>query len=225
MNFIDAAGFMMTYATSYAGLVFRGQVKAGETLLVHAAAGGVGIAAVQIGKALGARVIGTVGSDKKIDVVLKAGADKVINYRQTDFVEAVKELTNGKGADIIYDPVGGDVFDKSMRCVAWGGRVLVVGFAGGRIPSLPTNRLLLKNCSVLGVYWGSYAYNQPERVEEALTALESMYLRGLLKPVTCGVFSLDQLPAALRLIASRDSFGKVIIKINEANRNSSESKL
>jgi NADPH2:quinone reductase len=215
MSLTDAAGFSMTYPTSYAALVYRAQLRKGETLLVHAAAGGVGIAAVQIGKALGARVIGTVGSAEKVHVAKEAGCDEVINYKEEDFVEKVKELTHGKGADVIYDPVGGEVFDKSTKVVSWGGRILVVGFAGGKIPTLQTNRVLLKNCSVVGVFWGSYEVHQPQKVDETLHALEEMYTQGHLKPVTCAVYPLAELSKGLKHIGSRQSYGKVIIKIKD----------
>lgn len=151
-SIFKAAGFGVTYPTSYLALVQRANLKAGETLLVHAAAGGVGSAAAQIGKALGAKtVIGTAGSAEKLQVVKTlAKADHAINYKEQDFVEEVKKLTNGKGVNVIYDPVGGEVFDKSLRCIAWSGRAIVVGFAGGNIPSIKMNRVLLKNCALIG---------------------------------------------------------------------------
>lgn len=212
MSLVDAAGFSMTYPTSYCALVYRANLLKGETLLVHAAAGGVGVAAVQIGKALGARVIGTVGSAEKVEVAKKAGCDEVINYKDEDFVEKVKELTDGRGADVIYDPVGGEVFDKSTKVIAWGGRLLVVGFAGGKIPSVQTNRVLLKNCSIVGVFWGSYEIHQPHKIEETFQALTEMYAKGHLKPVTCAVYPLVELPQALKHIGSRQSYGKVIVQ-------------
>jgi NADPH2:quinone reductase len=212
MNLVDAAGFSMTYPTSYCALVYRANLVKGETLLVHAAAGGVGVAAVQIGKALGARVIGTVGSAEKVQVAKQAGCDEVINYKDEDFVERVKELTDGRGADVIYDPVGGEVFDKSTKIVAWGGRILVVGFAGGKIPSVQANRVLLKNCAVVGVFWGSYEIYQPHKLEETFRSLEDMFAKKQLKPVTCAVYPLAELPKALKHIGSRQSYGKVIVQ-------------
>eukprot|EP00005_Dracoamoeba_jomungandri_P006098 CAMPEP_0174251426 /NCGR_PEP_ID=MMETSP0439-20130205/1249_1 /TAXON_ID=0 /ORGANISM="Stereomyxa ramosa, Strain Chinc5" /LENGTH=339 /DNA_ID=CAMNT_0015331733 /DNA_START=37 /DNA_END=1053 /DNA_ORIENTATION=- len=207
----EAAGFSMTYPTSYAGLVYRANVKQGDVVLVHAAAGGVGIAAVQIAKAFGAVVIATASSEEKLQVAMDSGADHVINYKTTDFVEKVKEITNGRGADIIYDPVGGDVFDKSSKCIAWGGKILVVGFAGGRIAEIKTNRILLKNCSIVGVFWGSYALHQPEKVEETFRAIEGLYEEGKLKPVVCGVFPLSAISKGLKQLGSRGTFGKLII--------------
>jgi len=215
MSLQEASGFSMTYPTSYAGLVFRGNLKAGETLLVHAAAGGVGIAAVQIGKALGARVIGTVGSNDKIDVVKKAGAEEVINYNTQDFVAEVKRLTDGRGADVIYDPVGGPVTDKSLSCIAWGGRLIIVGFANGEIPAIKTNRILLKSCAVVGLFWGSYALYEPAKIRETFDTIERMYREGKLHPVVCDVFSLDNLKLGLQKIAARKTYGKLIISVGE----------
>ncbi|MCZ6785115.1 MAG: NADPH:quinone oxidoreductase family protein, partial [Proteobacteria bacterium] len=171
MPFEDGAALPIIYPTSYAGLVLRADLQAEENLLVHAAAGGVGIAAVQIGKALGARVLATAGGADKLDVARRAGADVLIDYRDQDFVARVKEETDGRGADVIYDSVGGDVFDKSLKCIAWNGRLLVIGFAGGRIPEVKANRILLKNISLMGLHWGAYALNEPERIPETFAAL------------------------------------------------------
>jgi NADPH2:quinone reductase len=211
MSFEEGAGFPIVYPTSYAGLVFRARLTAGETLLVHAAAGGVGIAAVQIGKALGARVIGTAGGPDKLEVARRAGADVVIDYRRDDWVDAVKEATGGKGADVIYDPVGGDVFDASLKCIAWNGRLLVIGFASGRIPEVKLNRVLLKNISIVGLHWGAHAMYQPERIGETFDALFALYREGRIPPVVYRSWPLDELPAARAALGSRQSHGKIVV--------------
>ncbi len=211
MSFEEAEGFPIVYPTSYAGLVDRSALQSGETLLVHAAAGGVGIAAVQIGKALAARVIATAGGPEKLEVARSAGADHVIDYREGDWVAAVQELTDGRGADVIYDPVGGDVFDGSMKCIAWNGRLLVVGFAGGRIPEVKANRILLKNIAVVGLHWGAHAARQPERVRKIFEELAELYAGGKIAPVVYRTYPLDELPAALEALGSRGTYGKLII--------------
>jgi NADPH2:quinone reductase len=209
----DAAALLITYQTSYFALVHRTTIAAGETLLVHGGAGGVGTAAIQIGKQLGARVIATAGSDVKLEVCRRAGADHVINYRDSDFVAEVKELTDGDGADVIYDPVGGDVFDKSTRCIAWEGRLLVIGFASGRIPEIAANRILLKNIAVIGVHWGNYFVRNAELVHSTHEVLCEMYTSKQIVPIIYRQFSLAELPDALGALESRDSFGKVVISL------------
>jgi NADPH2:quinone reductase len=211
MSFPEGAAFPVVYPTSFAALVYRANLRAGETLLVHAAAGGVGIAAVQIGKALGARVIATAGGADKLDVARRAGADEAIDYSRGDWVEAVKRATNGRGADVIYDPVGGEIFDGSMKCIAWNGRLLVIGFASGVIPEVKANRILLKNISVVGLHWGAYAQHEPERVPEVFAGLAKLYDEGHVRPVIFGTYSLDEVPQALEALAGRATFGKVII--------------
>lgn len=211
MSFEQGAAFPMVYPTSYAGLVFRGELQAGENLLVHAAAGGVGLAAVQIGKALGARVIATAGSAEKLEIARKYGADELIDYRTEDFVARVKEITGGKGADVIYDSVGGDVFDKSLKCIAWNGRLVVVGFAGGVIPEVRANRILLKNIAVTGLHWGAYQTHQPEKVRETFDALFALHRDGKIDPVVFKTYSLEDLATALHDLASRKTYGKLII--------------
>jgi len=211
MSFEQGAAFPMVYPTSYAGLVFRGELRAGENLLVHAAAGGVGLAAVQIGKALGARVIATAGGADKLEIARSSGADELIDYRTEDFVARVKELTDGKGADVIYDSVGGEVFDKSLKCIAWNGRLIVVGFASGRIPEVKANRILLKNIAVTGVHWGAYLINEPERVPETFEGIFALYREGKIKPLIFNTYPLEDLPSALGELASRKTHGKLII--------------
>jgi NADPH:quinone reductase len=211
MTFPEGAAFPVVYPTSYAALVLRADLKPGETLLVHAAAGGVGVAAVQIGKALGARVIATASSADKLEIARRAGADEAIDYTRADWVDAVKRATGGRGADVIYDPVGGDIFEGSMKCIAWNGRLLVIGFAGGVIPEVKANRILLKNISVVGLHWGAYAQNEPERVPEVFAGLATLYESGHIKPLIFGTYGLDEVPQALDALGSRGTYGKVII--------------
>ena len=211
MSFEEGAAFPIVYPTSYVALVLRAQLRAGEWLLVHAAAGGVGIAAVQIGKALGARVIATAGGTDKLEVARAAGADVLVDYQAEDFVERVKEATGGKGADVIYDSVGGDVFEKSLKCIAWSGRLLVIGFAGGRIPEVKANRILLKNIAVVGLHWGAYAQHEPARIAETFEALFRLYEEGRIRPVIFRAYPLEELPAALAALGGRKTYGKVVV--------------
>lgn len=208
----EAAAFQMTYQTSYFGLVHRGQLKKGEFLLVHAGASGVGTAAIQIGKAVGATVIATAGSDDKLKVCKDCGADHVINYTTDNFADAVRQITDGHGADVIYDPVGGDVFDQSAKCIAWEGRLLVIGFAGGRIPTIAANRILLKNFSVVGLHWGPYRMHNGALVDSTQEELYSLYAAKKIKPVVCATYKLSELPKALEMLESRKAYGKVVLK-------------
>jgi NADPH2:quinone reductase len=211
MSFEEGASFPIVYPTSYAGLVYRANLQPGETLLVHAAAGGVGVAAVQIGKALGATVIATAGGADKVRVALEAGADHGIDYSTEDFVLRVKELTRGRGADVIYDSVGGDVFDRSLKCIAWNGRLLVIGFAGGQIPSVAANRILLKNVSVVGLHWGAYAKYEPQRIPETFQALFDLYEAKKIRPVVYRSYPLERAADALAALGSRKTHGKVVL--------------
>jgi len=212
MSFEEGAAFPIVYPTSYAGLVFRAGLQRGENLLVHAAAGGVGIAAVQIGKALGARVIATAGGPEKLEIARRAGADVAIDYANGDWVEAVKQATGNRGADVIYDSVGGDVTDGSLKCIAWNGRLLVIGFASGRIPEVKLNRVLLKNISLVGLHWGAHALNEPARIGETFDALFALLGEGKIKPLVYRTYGLDELPDALAALGSRRSWGKVIVR-------------
>jgi NADPH2:quinone reductase len=211
MSFEEGASLPIVYPTSYAGLVYRAALQPGETLLVHAAAGGVGLAAVQIGKALGALVIATAGGPDKVRVALEAGADFGIDYNSEDFVERVKEISGGKGADVIYDSVGGDVFDRSLKCIAWSGRLLVIGFAGGVIPSVVANRILLKNVSIVGLHWGAYAKYEPARIPETFAALFRLYEEKKIRPVIYKSHPLEQAAEALAELGSRKTHGKVVL--------------
>ncbi|MCH9684075.1 MAG: NADPH:quinone oxidoreductase family protein [Deltaproteobacteria bacterium] len=209
----QAAALLINYQTSYFALRYRAALQSGETLLVHGGAGGVGVAAIQLGKAMGATVIATAGSPQKLEVCTQAGADHVINYRDGDFVDAVKTLTRKRGADVIYDPVGGDVFDRSTKCIAWGGRLVVIGFAGGRIPEIKANRILLKNIAIVGLNWGSYRLQDPAKILEAHQALGEMIQAGTIAPVVFGEFGLEDLPDAMDALAQRRSHGKVVLHV------------
>ncbi|KAJ2509269.1 hypothetical protein GGH95_006408 [Coemansia sp. RSA 1836] len=217
LSFEQAAGIYITYPTSYAGLVLRARVQRDDWVLVHAAAGGVGIAAVQIAKALGARVIAATGSEDKFDICLQQGAEHCINYRDSDWTDRVLKLTGGKGVDVVYDPVG--LVERSLKCVAWNGRIIVVGFAAGTIENVPTNRILLKNVAVTGVHWGAYARNEPERIPEVWNALFKLAEDGLIRPVMFQpiFYGLDQVKDALKAIAHRETYGKVIVKPAESS--------
>ena len=213
MPFETAAGFPITYGTTYHALVDRGRMKKGEVLLVHGAAGGVGLNAVELGRELGATVIGTVGSDEKAAIVKEYGATHVINYSKESIKDRVKELTGGNGADVIYDAVGGDAFDQSLRCIAWDGRLLVIGFASGRIPEAPANLALIKGCSIVGVFWGAFAAREPEKNRANFAALLALYEQGRLKPHVSATFPLDQVPQAMQALLSRKTTGKVVITV------------
>ncbi len=211
MSDADAAAFQTTYQTSYFGLKVRANLQPGETLLVFGGAGGVGTAAIQLGKMLGATVIATAGTPEKLEVCRRCGADHVINYVSEDFVPIVNELTDGRGADVIYDPVGGDAFDKSTKVINWNGRILVVGFTSGRIPEIRTNRILLKNISIVGLHWGQYYKYEPHLLDEAQEVLCDAYDRKDIAPIIYKEYPLAELPRALEAIESRESHGKVVI--------------
>ena len=211
MPFDQAAAFYVVYQTSYAALVRRAAIQPGEWLLVHGAAGGVGLSAVQIGKALGARVIATAGTKEKLEIAQQSGADVLIDYVTEDWVERVKTVTGGEGADVIYDPVGGDVFDGSTKCIGFEGRILTIGFAGGRIPTLAINRVLLKNFSVVGVHWGYYQRRGSPLVREWMDALLKLYGEGRIRPVIYRTYPLREAAAALAALSSRESYGKVVL--------------
>ena len=215
MPFDVAGGFPITYGTTYHALVDRAQIQPGEVLLVHGAAGGVGLNAVEIGRLLGAMVIGTVGSDEKIDIVKQYGADHVINYNKENFRDVVKDLTEGKGADVIYDPVGGDVCDLSMRCINWNGRLLVIGFASGRIAEVKTNLVLLKGCQVVGVYWGDFANRDVPRNRANFATMFDWYEQGKIKPHISAHYPFEKTNEAIDFIRSRKSTGKVIVQVRD----------
>lgn len=208
---IQAAALSVTYGTSYFGLKHRGQIQAGEVLLVLGASGGVGTAAIQLGKAFGATVIAAAGSAEKLEVCTKLGADHVINYREEDIVERVKALTDGRGADVIYDPIGGDMFDQVKRCVNWEGRIIIIGFASGRIPKIECNRLLLKNMSVVGLAWGQYLERNPAKGAACQLDLYKLLAEGKIDPLIYRVLPFEQAIEGLRLMDSRELYGKIVI--------------
>jgi NADPH2:quinone reductase len=209
--FVDAAAFIMTYATSHHALVDRAQLQAGETLLVLGAAGGVGTAAIQIGKALGARVIAAASNDEKCTLCTSLGADATINYSQENLRDALKTLTAGKGPDVVYDPVGGDLTEAAFRSIAWRGRYLVVGFAAGPIPALPLNLALLKGASIVGVFWGDYAKREPRANAAMLQELVGWYAAGRIKPVIDRTMPMADLKAAFARMGSRAVQGKLVL--------------
>lgn len=211
MTFEHAAAFPIVYQTSYFGLVHRGQLQRGEWLLVHAGAGGVGSAAIQIGKALGARIIATAGSPEKLDVCKELGADYTLSYKDEGWQEKIKEITEGHGADVIYDPVGGDVFDLSTKCIAFEGRLVVIGFASGRIPEIKANRILLKNIAIVGLHFGEYRNHKPQMVTDGMNALFKMYEEGIVKPLISKTYPLADAKQAMADIAGRASTGKLIL--------------
>lgn len=206
-----AATLPLAYGTAMHALIDRGQLKAGETLLVLGAAGGVGLAAVMIGKALGARVIAAASTGEKLDLARTHGADEVINYADTDLKAAVAELTGKKGVDVILDPVGDRWAESAFRAIAWGGRYLVIGFAGGEIPRLPLNLPLLKGASIVGVFWGEYARRDPRGNARHLTQLAGWVQSGTLKPEISRTYTLQEAPQAMRDLLERRVTGKVIV--------------
>lgn len=219
-SYFEAAGLFVTAPTSYAALVTRANIKAGDYVLVHAAAGGVGLAAVQIAKAFGATVIATAGSKHKLDVARSFGADYAVDYRQKDWHEEVRGLTpDGKGVDIVYDPVG--LIVQSMKCIAWNGRLLVIGFAAGDIEKMATNRILLKNVSVVGVHYGMYATNEPEVVTKTWNGIFALIDAGKFKG-TCYTdeeyVGLETTSKALKALGARETWGKVVIKIPQESQ-------
>ena len=211
MSFESAAALFITYQTAYYALHNRGQLQPGDVLLVHAGAGGVGSAAIQLGKAAGAYVIATAGSDDKLDICKKLGADQVINYRTESFIEVVKEATKGGGANVIFDPVGGDVFDQSRKCIAFEGRILTIGFAGGRIPEAPVNHALIKNYSIVGVHFGLFRKLYPKKVKHLHEQLMQLFKEGKIDPLIYRLYDFAEVPAALDELADRQTYGKLII--------------
>ena len=209
--FVDAAAFIMIYGTSHHALLDRAQLKAGETVLILGAAGGVGTAAIQIAKAAGARVIAAASSDEKCALCKSLGADETINYSAGNLRDAIKALTNGKGPDVIYDPVGGDFAEPAFRSIAWRGRYLVVGFAAGPIPALPLNLALLKGASIVGVFWGDYAKREPEANGRMMAELAQWYAAGKIKPVIDRTMPMAELKAAYAHMGSRGVKGKLVM--------------
>jgi NADPH2:quinone reductase len=209
--FVDAAAFIMIYATSHHALVDRAQLKAGETVLVLGAAGGVGTAAIQIAKAAGARVIAAASSDEKCALCKELGADATINYAKGNIRDEIKALTDGKGPDVVYDPVGGDLAEPVFRSIAWRGRYLVIGFAQGGIPAIPLNLALLKGASIVGVFWGEFARREPKNHVAALAELATWYAQGKIKPVIDTRLPMTSLKEAFTRMGSRQVRGKLVL--------------
>ena len=214
LNFTQAAGFCITYATSYYALKQRAALQPGETLVVMGAAGGVGVTAIQLGKALGARVIACASTDEKLEFCREVGADDLINYHREDLKERIKELTEGRGADVIFDPVGGEYTEQAYRSIAWCGRYLVIGFASGDIPKLPLNLPLLKAGDIMGVFWGSWAQRDPKTNLRNFAELLQMVEEGKLTPLTTEVYSFEDYAMAFASITERRALGKVILSIS-----------
>jgi len=206
----EAAAFFITYQTGWFGLHRRARLAAGETLLVHAAAGGVGGGAVQLGKAAGARVIGVVGGAPKAEAARALGADVVIDRHTQDFVEVVKEVTGGHGADVVYDSVGGDAYTRSTKCIAFEGRILVIGFASGVIPSAALNHALIKNYSIVGLHWGLYQSKDPQLIRDCHAQLTKLVAEGAVKPLVSERLGLEEVPAGLQRLADGDTVGRIV---------------
>lgn len=213
MSYEDGAVFPIVYGTSHVALGHRAHLQAGETLLVLGAAGGVGLTAVEIGKRMGARVIAAASTNEKLALARDYGADMLINYSEESLRDRVKTLTQGRYADVIYDPVGGDLFDEATRCLAWEGRYLVIGFASGRIPEIAANRLLLKNSSLVGTFWGAYAINKPRVMIESMQSLLGWYAEGGLHPYISERYPLERAGEALTSMMNRQTLGKVVISV------------
>ena len=207
----EAAAFFITYQTGWFGLHRRARLAAGETLLVQAAAGGVGSGAVQLGKAAGARVIGVVGGAQKAEVARALGADVVIDRRTQDFVEVVKEVTGGHGADVVYDPVGGEAYARSTKCIAFEGRILVVGFAGGQIQSVALNHALIKNYSIVGLHWGLYQTKNPQLIRDCHAQLTKLVADGAIRPLVGERLGLEEVPAGLQRLADGATVGRIVV--------------
>ncbi|WP_142811600.1 NADPH:quinone oxidoreductase family protein [Tepidiphilus olei] len=213
MDFVTAAGFTMVYGTTYHALVQRASIQAAETLVVLGAAGGVGLAAVELGKVFGARVIACAGSEEKLRTAREHGADELVDYRREDLKERIKALTDGKGADVCFDPVGGDAFDAMARSMNWNGRLLVIGFASGRIPQLPVNLPLLKGYQVVGVFWGAFVAREPETNRRNFAHLFELYAAGRIRPHVSHTYPLEQAARALDDLSARRAIGKIVVTI------------
>ena len=214
MDFAVAASFPIAYGTSHIALRERARLQAGDILLVHGAAGGVGLTAVEIGKALGATVIASAAGPERVAVAAAHGADYLIDTKSEDIRERVRELTDGRGVDVVYDPVGGEGIDTSLRSIAWGARLLVIGFAGGATPQIPANLLLVKNCAAIGLYWGSYRRHAPQLVAESFRELFSWCEDGKLRPLVSQRFPLERAAEALTLLANRRATGKLVLTVS-----------
>ena len=215
MDFKTAASFAMVYTTSYYALKQRAKLKSGETLLVLGSSGGVGLTAVELGKLMGARVIAAASSNEKLEFVKQLNPDFLVNYNECDLKETVKDLTDGKGADVIYDPVGGDLFDQCCRCINWNGRLLVIGFTSGRIPSYKANLALLKGSSMVGVFLGRFRKEEPATYEQNFRELLDMYREEKLNPIVTKSFPLEEYADAFNIFTKRKVMGKVTLEIKQ----------
>ena len=211
MDDVTAAGFAIAYGTAHGALRWRAGLHAGETLVVHGAGSGVGLTAVECGKAIGAVVIATARGEEKLAVAREHGADHAVDSEDPDLKGRLRELTDGRGADVVYDPVGGAVFDASLRAIAWEGRIVIIGFASGQVPQIPANLLLVKNASVLGFYWGSYRKHDPERLRDGFKELFAWHREGRIRPLVSQTLPLAQTADAIRLLAERRAIGKVVV--------------
>jgi NADPH2:quinone reductase len=212
LSFAEGAAIQITHPTAYAALVDRAALVAGETCLVHAAAGGTGLAAVEIAAALGARVIATAGSAEKCALAREHGASEAIDYQREDFVARVLEITHGRGADVIFDSVGGDTTSRSLRCIAWKGRLVVIGFSSGEIPELALSRVMLKNIAVTGLHWSAYPEREPARVDAIFGALFELQAAGRIRPRVSARYPLECVADALAALATRKSVGKLVLE-------------
>lgn len=215
MGFDEASAFLLTYGTSYHALKDRAQLAAGEIVLILGAAGGVGLAAIQLAKAMGAIVIAAASTEKKRQLCLAEGADHVVDYTKADFRDQIKTLTEGRGVDVVYDPVGAETSELALRSMAWNGRFLVVGFAAGDIPRIPLNLPLLKGCAIVGVFWGEFCRKEPARSAQNMHELFALYEKGAVKPVICASYPLTRAAEALDFVAARGALGKVVITVND----------
>lgn len=211
LDFVRAACVPINYGTAFYALTERGKLDAGETIVIHGASGGVGLAAVHIAKAIGARVIATGGDDSKLEAVAREGADHVINYRTASLPERILELTEGKGAECYYDPVGGDIFDASLKAIAFGGRLLVIGFTSGRIPAPTANRILFKGISVVGAPYGTFTKRDPVGWARNISAIIEMVGKGAISPHVAGTFPLSEASTALQMVQDRKVIGKYVL--------------
>ena len=213
IDYVTAAAVPVAYGTSHLGLWYKAALRAGEWLLVHGAAGGVGLTAVEVAKIMDARVIATASSPEKRDIARAAGADWVLDSAAQDLREQVKEITGGRGVDVVYDPVGGELFDQSLRCTAQGGRILIVGFASGTVPRIPANILLVKNIAAIGFYWGAHSRIAPGPMEESCRQLVDWLARGRLKPHVSATYPLAEARSALHALKARRTTGKVVLTV------------
>jgi NADPH:quinone reductase len=211
MEFAAAAGFPVAYSTSHGAFLWRARLKPGETVLVLGASGGVGLTAVEIAKVMGATVIAASGGAEKLAVAKRAGADHLIDYTSENLRERVKEITGGRGVDVVYDPVGGDAFEQSLRSIAWEGRIIIIGFAGGQVPQIKANHVLVKNIDIVGFFWGSYRQHKPHLMAESLQQLFRWFEEGKLKPHVSHRLPMDRVKEALDLLKTRKSTGKVVL--------------